>query len=72
MKVFDSGRLIEDFQRTIADTDCDCRRCLLRSLCNKHLNETYIVLCLENKEVFKQDVIDHYSNDIEEVKEVEE
>ena len=67
MKVFDSGRLIEDLQRLLSSDHYPCdHHCILRNACDNTYYNELVPLCLEDKEKFKQTVIDIYSHEVEE------
>ena len=66
MKVFNSGRLIEDLQRVLSSYSYSCDSCVLRKACDDAYCDELDPLCMRDKETFKQTVIDFYSHEVEE------
>lgn len=66
MKVFNSGKLIEDLQELLWEVDCDYMKCPLSEECHQPSDDA---LCCENIDTFKQIVLEHYSHEVEEVEE---
>ena len=66
MKVFNSGKLIEDLQRLLSSDRYSCGySCVLRKVCDDNSRDELGALCLVDKETFKQAVIDFYSHEVE-------
>lgn len=66
MKVFNSGKLIEDLQRLLSSDYYSCGySCVLRKACDDAYCDELDPLCLRDKETFKQTVIDFYSHEVE-------